>query len=97
MANYTSTGTVFKVNDKQVVGQNNFEKRVLWLKTDEEYSQTISIEFSGSNIDLLDGLKPFDKVEIKWGLNGRYVEANNGKPENVFNSDKGFGLKKLDK
>lgn len=95
MANYTSTGTVFKVHDTETVGANNFQKRVLWLKTDEEYSQTVSIEFSGQNIDLLDDLKPFDRVEVGWSLNGRFVEAKGEKKENVYNSVRGFKIKKL--
>ena len=97
MANYTSTGTVFKVHETETVGTNNFQKRLLWLKTDEEYSQTIAVEFSGQNVDLLDDLRPFDKVEVRWSLNGRFVEAKGDKKENVFNSVRGYGLKKLDK
>ena len=97
MANYSSTGTVFKVHETETVGTNNFQKRVLWLKTDEQYPQTISIEFSGQNIDLLDGLRPFDRVEVRWSLNGRYIESDKNGNEQVFNSVRGYGLKKLDK
>ena len=97
MANYTSTGTVFKVHETETVGTNNFQKRVLWLKTDEQYPQTVSIEFSGQNIDLLDGLRPFDRVEVRWSLNGRYIESDKNGNEQVFNSVRGYGLKKLDK
>ena len=97
MANYTSTGTVFKVHETETVGTNNFQKRVLWLKTDEQYPQTVSIEISGQNIDLLDGLRPFDRVEVRWSLNGRYIESDKNGNEQVFNSVRGYGLKKLDK
>ena len=97
MANYSSTGTVFKVHETETVGTNNFQKRVLWLKTDEQYPQTVSIEFSGQNIDLLDGLRPFDRVEVRWSLNGRYIESDKNGNEQVFNSVRGYGLKKLDK
>lgn len=95
MAGYNITGTVFKANDKEVVGKNNFEKRVLWIRTEEQYPQTIAIEFSGTNIDLMDDLKPFDRVDVKFGINGNYIESDKNGNEAVFNTLKGFGLKKL--
>ena len=96
MANYSITGTVFKAHEMEIVGANNYQKRMLWLRTEEQYPQTVAIEFSGSNMDLMDGLKPFDRVDVKFGINGRYIESDKNGNEQVFNSLRGFGLKKIE-
>lgn len=52
---YQIDGVIDTVFPEETVGQNGFKKRVLWLKTEEQYSQTLEIQFTQYNVELLDG------------------------------------------
>ena len=91
--NVTIEGIIDTVFNEETVGANNFKKRVLWVKTEEQYSNTFEIQFLQHNTDLLDGLKAGERVRVTIGLNGKKNEKD-GK-ERVFNSMNGFGISKL--
>ena len=90
---YQIDGVIDTVFPEETVGQNGFKKRVLWLKTEEQYSQTLEIQFTQYNVDLLDGFQNGDRVLVTMGVNGRKTEKD-GK-ERVFNSLNGFGIAKI--
>ena len=91
--NVTIEGIIDTVFNEETVGANNFKKRVLWLKTEEQYSNTLEIQFTQQNTDLLDGVKSGERVRVTFGIAGRKNEKD-GK-ERVFNSLNGFGISKL--
>ena len=91
--NVTIEGIIDTVFNEETVGANNFKKRVLWLKTEEQYSNTLEIQFTQHNTDLLDGVKSGERVRVTFGIAGRKNEKD-GK-ERVFNSLNGFGISKL--
>lgn len=86
-------GVIDTVFNEEQIGNNGFKKRVLWLKTEEQYSQTLEIQFTQQNTDLLDGFGHGDRVKVTFGIAGRKNEKD-GK-ERVFNSLNGFGISKL--
>ena len=90
---YTTEGTIETIFDEETHGNNGFKKRVIWLKTEEQYSQTIEIQFTQYNVSLLDEFKDDDRVRVTLGVNGRKTEKD-GK-ERVFNSLNGFGITKI--
>ena len=90
---YQIDGVIDTVFPEETVGQNGFKKRVLWLKTEEQYSQTLEIQFTQYNTDLLNGHKSGDRVRVMLGIAGRKNEKD-GK-ERVFNSLNGFGISKI--
>ena len=90
---YTTEGTIETIFDEETHGNNGFKKRVIWLKTEEQYSQTLEIQFTQYNVDLLDGFEHGDRVRVTMGVNGRKIEKD-GK-EKVFNSLNGFGIAKI--
>ena len=90
---YQIDGVIDTVFPEETVGQNGFKKRVLWLKTEEQYSQTLEIQFTQYNAELLDGFQSGDRVRVTLGVNGRKTEKD-GK-ERVFNSLNGFGIAKI--
>lgn len=69
-----------------------FKKRVLWGKTDEQYSQPVEIQFVQNNTDLLDNFRAGDKVEIHFGIQGRINEKDGQK--RLFQNLNGYGIKK---
>ena len=90
---YVIDGVIDTVFDEEIVGNNGFKKRILWLKTEEQYSQTLEIQFTQYNTELLDGFQSGERVRVMFGIAGRKNEKD-GK-ERVFNSLNGFGISKL--
>ena len=90
---YIIDGVIDTVFPEETFGQNGFKKRVLWLKTEEQYPQTLEVQFTQYNVGLLDGFQNGDRVRVTLGVNGRKTEKD-GK-ERVFNSLNGFGIAKI--
>ena len=72
---------------------DRFSKRVIWIKTDEQYPQVWEVQFVNQNIDLLDNIEVNDRVEIQFGIQGKKSDRNGN--ERIFNSINGFGIRKL--
>ena len=83
MSEIIRTGEVINVFPEQKI-TDNFTKRVLWLKTDEQYPQTLEIQFINQNVDLLDNFSSGDMAEVTFGVNGK-LNSKNG-DDRVFNS-----------
>ena len=90
---YTTEGTIETIFPEETHGNNGFKKRVIWLKTEEQYPQTLEVQFTQYNVGLLDGFHNGDRVRVTLGVNGRKTEKD-GK-ERVFNSLNGFGIAKI--
>ena len=90
---YQIDGVIDTVFPEETVGQNGCKKRVLWLKNEEQYSQTLEIQFTQYNVDLLDGFQSGERVRVMLGIAGRKNEKDGKKL--VFNSLNGFGISKL--
>ncbi|WP_341660921.1 DUF3127 domain-containing protein [Blattabacterium cuenoti] len=83
-------GIVKKLFDIQKF-DSGFQKREIVLTTEEPYSQNILIEFIQDKVDLLENIKPKDKIKIFINLRGR--EWKN--PEGIiryFNSIQGWKI-----
>ena len=89
MSEIIRTGEVINVFPEQKITAN-FTKRVLWLKTDEQYPQTLEILFVNQNVDLLDKFSSGDRAEVTFGVNGK-LNSKNGE-DRVFNSLTGYRI-----
>ena len=87
---YEIEGVVDTVFNEEIVGTNNFKKRVLWVTTEEQYSQTLEVQFNQNNVDMLDGVKEGDRVKVSVNVNGR--KNTKGDNTRVFNSLVGFRI-----
>jgi uncharacterized protein (DUF2126 family) len=76
------TGQVKKVHPIESVGANGFQKRRIWIETeqDSKYPQLVEAVCEGKKVGLADGINEGDVVEIEANLNGR--EYN----DKVFNT-----------
>jgi len=63
------TGTVQVVFER--IDTGNFSKRDIVIRTDEQYPQDISIQFTQDKCDLLDLYKPGEVVTIAYNLRGK--------------------------
>lgn len=67
------TGQIKKIHPVESVGSNGFQKRKIWIETEQEskYPQLIEVECAGQKVGLADNLKEGDLVELEANLNGR--------------------------
>lgn len=88
------TGIVVRVLETKVVGSAGFETREIHVKTEEQYAQTLSIQFTQGKVVELDKFSPGQKVKIDINLKGR--EWTNEKSEvAVFNTIQGCKIEEV--
>ena len=64
-------GRIKQIFPSQMIGQNGFEKRDLVIVTEEQYPQTIIIQFTQQRCDLLDSLQVGQNVKVYINIRGR--------------------------
>ena len=64
-------GRIKQIFPSQMIGQNGFEKRDLVIVTEEQYPQTIIIQFTQQRCDLLDSLQVGQRVKVYVNIRGR--------------------------
>lgn len=77
------TGSVIVKGSTESVGNSGFEKRLLVIKTDEQYPQTIPVDFVQGKVNLLDNIQFGDNVKVSINVrgneyNGKYYVSLNG-------------------
>lgn len=64
------TGLVHKIGETEEIGNNGFTKRQLVVETQEQYKQTIPIDFVKDKTSLLDELVVGQNVEVSINVRG---------------------------
>ena len=64
------TGLVHKIGQTEEIGNNGFTKRQLVVETQEQYKQTIPIDFIKDKTSLLDELVVGQRVEVSINVRG---------------------------
>ena len=85
-------GKIKVINLEQQVSAS-FKKRELVITTEEQYPQSILIEFAQAKCDLLDGYKPNDAVIVHINLRGREWINPQGEAK-YFNQIMGWRIEK---
>ena len=80
----TVVGTIKRIEDLKQISEK-FKSQDLIVTTEEEYSQTLSIQFAQDKTELLKNLAPGQKVKIEIKLRGKEV-IKDDKPPMVFNT-----------
>ncbi len=87
-------GKIKIINETQTLGNNGFKKRELVLTTDEQYPQTLLIEFTQDKCDLLNNFQADQDVKISINLRGReWISPE--KKTIYFNSIQGWRIESL--
>jgi len=76
--------------EKKVGANQDFKIRELIVTTEEQHSQTLSIQFVQERTALLDKFQPGQKVKIDINLRGKET-VKDGKPA-VFNTIQGWRI-----
>ena len=84
-------GRVKQIFPSQMVGQNGFEKRDLVIVTEEQYPQTIIIQFTQQRCDLLDSLQVGQVVKVYINIRGREWRSPYGEIK-YFNTIEGWKI-----
>ncbi len=87
------TGKVKVINAEQQVSAT-FKKRELVVTTDEQYPQTIMIEFAQDKCDLLNACVVGEEVKVSINLRGREWVNPQGETK-YFNSLQGWRVEKV--
>ena len=85
------TGKIKLIGLTATFGSNGFRKRELVIETDEQYKQTISIEFVQDKCDLLNSYKVGDNVKVGINIGGREWVTPQGETK-YFNSITGWRI-----
>ena len=84
-------GRIKQIFPSQVIGQNGFEKRDLVIVTEENYTQTIIIQFTQQRCDLLNNLQVGQNVKVYINIKGREWTNPQGETK-YFNTIEGWKI-----
>lgn len=84
-------GRIKQIFPSQMIGQNGFEKRDLVITTEEQYPQTIIIQFTQQRCDLLDSLQIGQNVKVYINIRGREWTNPQGETK-YFNTIEGWKI-----
>ena len=88
-------GSIKVIGEVQEIGAT-FKKRELVVSTDEQYPQTLSIEFIQDKTDLLNKFEIGQNVKVGINLRGREWENPQTKEIKYFNSIQGWRIELLE-
>ncbi len=88
-------GSIKTIGKTQTFGEKGFRKRELVLNTDEQYPQSILIEFVQDKCDILNNYSEGQRVKVGINLRGREWVNPQGETK-YFNSIQGWRIDKLD-
>lgn len=100
MESATSNKIIMEVSGRvKVIGAEqqvsaSFKKREMVVTTDEQYPQTIMVEFTQDKTDLLNNYNLGDEVKISINLRGREWVNPQGETK-YFNSIQGWRIEKM--
>lgn len=87
------TGRIKVINPTQEVSAS-FKKRELVVTTDEQYPQTIMIEFTQAKVDDLNNFQAGEQVKVSINLRGREWVNPQGETK-YFNTIQGWRIERL--
>ena len=88
-------GSIKLIGDVQEIS-STFKKRELVVTTEEQYPQTISVEFVQDKTDLLSGFKVGQNVKVNINLRGREWENPQTNEIKYFNTIQGWRIELLE-
>jgi len=87
-------GKIKVIGETQTFGANGFRKREVVITTEEQYPQSIMIEFVQDKTDLLNNYQIGQQVKININLRGREWVNPQGETK-YFNSIQGWRIESL--
>lgn len=88
-------GKIKVIGETQIFGSNGFRKREVVVTTEEQYPQSIMVEFVQDKTDLLNNFAVGQNVKISINLRGREWTNPQGEVK-YFNSIQGWRIENLE-
>ncbi|MGV6829094.1 MAG: DUF3127 domain-containing protein [Flavobacteriales bacterium] len=88
-------GKIKLIGETQTFGNNGFRKREVVITTEEQYPQSIMVEFVQDKSDLLNNYAVGQNVKISINIRGREWTNPQGEVK-YFNSIQGWRIENLD-
>lgn len=88
-------GKIKLIGETQTFGSNGFRKREVVITTEEQYPQSIMIEFTQDKSDLLNAYSVGQNVKISINVRGREWVNPQGETK-YFNSINGWRIENID-
>jgi len=88
-------GKIKLIGETQTFGSNGFRKREVVITTEEQYPQSIMIEFTQDKADLLNAYSVGQNVKISINVRGREWVNPQGETK-YFNSINGWRIENID-
>ena len=88
------TGKIKLIDQTKEYGSNGFKKREVVITTEEQYPQSLLIEFVQEKCDLLNNFEVGQSVKININLRGREWVNPQGETK-YFNSIQGWRIEKM--
>ena len=85
---------ILRIKETQEVGAKNYKIRNVHVVTEEQYPQTLEVQFVQEKTAELDKCKAGEKVRISINLKGKEVTKDNGDIA-VYNTIAGWKIEKL--
>lgn len=85
-------GTIKRIEALKQITET-FKSQEVVLETEEQFSQTVSVQFQQDKTDLLTNFQPGQKVKVEYYLKGKEV-IKDGKAPMVFNTLAGWKIEK---
>lgn len=87
-------GKIIMIDETRTYGNSGFRKREMVIKTEEQYPQTILVEFVQDKTELLNSYQVGQDVKVSINLRGREWVNPQGETK-YFNSIVGWRIEKL--
>lgn len=87
-------GKIKLIDETKTFGERGFRKRELVITTEEQYPQTIMIEFVQDKTDLLNSYKVGQDVKVSFNVRGREWVNPQGETK-YFNSIQGWRIENV--
>tara|TARA_R110002153_G_scaffold5582_2_gene25903 strand:- start:35 stop:394 length:360 start_codon:yes stop_codon:yes gene_type:complete len=71
-------GEILEIGETKFKSKSNFKQVILKSKREDGSDNIVKFEVMNENIELFDNLKPKDKVEIDFLINGKEWKKDNG-------------------
>lgn len=88
---YKIEGYINTIFPKEQITEK-FAKRVIWIKTQEQYNNDVELQFVNDKCQDLDDFKVGDYIEITFAVGGRVFSKDGN--DKIFNTLTGVGIVK---
>lgn len=90
------SGKIRRISETQVISEK-FQKREFVILTNDQYPQSVQLEFTQERVNILDNYNVGSEVEVAFNINGREWKNPQSGEVKYFNTLQAFGINAANK